>query len=68
MRISLAGLAGKVNSGTITELSSADPIDENSLENPSKVVPRQSSLADAAANFVHSFPGNSVSVIRLGVR
>ena len=68
VRISLAGLAGKVSSGTITELSSADAKDENSLENPSKVVPRQSSLPDAAANFVHAFPGNSVSVIRLGVR
>ena len=67
VRISLAGLKGKVKSGTITVLASADPLDENSLENPNKVVPKESPLADAGADFVHSFPGNSVSVIRLKV-
>ena len=40
VRISLAGLKGKVKSGTVTVLASADPMDENSLDNPSKVVPR----------------------------
>ena len=67
VRISLAGLKGKVKSGTLTVLASADPMDENSLENPDKVVPRQSPLADAGESFVHTFPGNSVSVIRLTV-
>ena len=61
------GLTGKVKSGTVTVLASADPMDENSLDNPNKVVPKESPLADAGANFVHSFPGNSVSVIRLDV-
>ncbi|MGO9111566.1 MAG: alpha-L-arabinofuranosidase C-terminal domain-containing protein [Thermoguttaceae bacterium] len=67
VRISLAGLNGKVKSGTVTVLSSADPMDENSLENPDKVVPKESPLADAGDNFLHNFPGNSVSVIRLTV-
>jgi alpha-L-arabinofuranosidase len=67
VRISLAGLAGKVKSGTVTVLASADPADENSLDEPNKVVPKESPLASAGANFVHSFPGNSVSVIRLAV-
>ena len=67
VRISLAGLKGKVKSGTLAVLTSADPLDENSLENPNKVVPKESPLADAAAKFVHTFPGNSVSVIRLKV-
>ncbi len=67
VRIVLAGLKGKVKSGTLTVLSSADPMDENSLENPGKVVPQESPLADAGAEFVHTFPGNSVSVIRLAV-
>ena len=67
VRISLAGLAGKVKSGTVIVLTSADPMDENSLDNPNKVVPKESPLADAGANFVHRFPGNSVSVIRLDV-
>ena len=65
VRISLAALAGEVKSGTVTVLASADPLDENSLENPNKVVPQESPLADAGADFVHTFPGNSVSVIRL---
>ena len=64
MRISLAGLNGKVTSGTITVLAS-DPKDENSLDNPQKVVPKESPLTSSGASFVHSFPGNSVSVIRL---
>ena len=63
VRISLAGLKGKVKSGTVTVLASADPLDENSLDNPNKVVPKESPLADAGAKFVHNFPGNSVSVI-----
>ncbi len=67
VRISLTGLAGKVKSGTVIVLTSADPMDENSLDNPNKVVPKESPLADAGANFVHRFPGNSVSVIRLDV-
>ena len=57
-----------MKSGTVTVLASADPTDENSLENPNKVVPKESPLADAGDNFVHSFPGNSVSVIRLTVQ
>jgi alpha-L-arabinofuranosidase len=68
VRISLAGLNGKVKSGTVTVLASAASTDENSLDNPNKVVPKESPLADAAANFVHSFPANSVSVIRLTVQ
>ena len=67
VRISVAGLKGKVKSGTITVLASADPLDENSLENPNKVVPKESPLAGASTSFVHNFPGNSVSVIRLTV-
>jgi alpha-N-arabinofuranosidase len=67
VRISLAGLDGKVKSGTVTALASADPKDENSLDNPNKVVPQESPLADAGASFLHRFPANSVSVIRLSV-
>ena len=67
VRISLSGLNGKVKSGTVTVLTSADPADENSLDHPNKVVPKESPLVDAGANFVHRFPGNSVSVIRLTV-
>jgi alpha-L-arabinofuranosidase len=65
VQISLAGLPGKVKLGTVIELTSASPRDENSLDHPNKVVPKESPLADAGAEFVHSFPGNSVSVIRL---
>jgi alpha-L-arabinofuranosidase len=67
VRISLVGLNGKVKSGTITELTSANPTDENSLENPDKVVPKESPLTEFGANFVRSLPGNSVSVIQLQV-
>jgi alpha-L-arabinofuranosidase len=68
VRISLAGLEGKVTSGRLTVLTSADPMDENSLEDRSKVVPKESPLMDVATDFVHTFPGNSVSIIRFTVR
>ena len=65
--IDLQGLGGKVASGTATVLTSADPDDENTLEEPVKVVPATAPLAGAAARFSYCFPANSASVLLLKV-
>jgi alpha-L-arabinofuranosidase len=46
-------------------LTSADPRDENTLDEPTKVVPRSQPLSAAGPVFKHSFPGNSLTVLRV---
>ena len=65
--IHLAGLPGKVLSGAATVLTSTHPDDENTLEQPAKVVPVATPLPEAAARFRHTFPAYSVTVLQLKV-
>jgi alpha-L-arabinofuranosidase len=44
---------------------SGEPGDVNTVADPTKVAPKDSTISNAAANFTHEFPANSVSVIRL---
>jgi alpha-L-arabinofuranosidase len=46
-------------------LTSADARDENTLEEPLKVSPKTQTLKLAGPKFTHSFPGNSLTVIRV---
>ena len=50
---------------TATVLASDKPEDENTLEQPAKVKPFTRKLNDAGAAFRHTFPANSVTVLRL---
>ncbi|MHB8523448.1 MAG: alpha-L-arabinofuranosidase C-terminal domain-containing protein [Limisphaerales bacterium] len=52
-------------SGRAVVLTSANPADENTIDAPLKVAPIQQAIANAAANFRHTFPPNSVTVLRL---
>ncbi len=63
-------LNGTRVSGTAraTVLSSADPADENTLEQPRKLFPVQLTLPCWGAELTHSFPGNSVTVLRFKTR
>jgi alpha-L-arabinofuranosidase len=65
--IELSGLDGKVKSATATVLTSANPDDENSLDEPNKVVPVSNSIDNAAARFNHTFPSYSVTVLKIKV-
>jgi len=49
-------------------LTSADAMDENSLDAPTKVAPVAVAIDSAAEDFTHAFPGNSVTVLRLPIR
>lgn len=44
---------------------SGDLADENSLQSPGKVAPREETVSDVKANFTHTFPANSFTVLRL---
>jgi len=48
-------------------LTSASPADENSLTDPHKVAPHTEEFAIAGPKFTHTFPGNSVTVLRIPV-
>ena len=50
---------------TAIVLASDKPEDENTLEQPAKVKPVMCKVNDAGAAFRHTFPANSVTVLRL---
>jgi alpha-L-arabinofuranosidase len=55
-------------SGTVTVLASDNPLDENSFEQPAKVVPRTSRLEVRGPAIPHTFPPYSLSIIRMKPR
>ena len=63
--IAFDGLAKLAGPASAVVLTSEKPSDENSLENPAKVAPVASGLEVAGGGIRHTFPGNSVTVIRV---
>ena len=57
-----ADLTGR---GTATVLTSDNPEDENSLAEPTKVSPKSEAIHVAGNRFKRTFPGNSLTVLRL---
>jgi alpha-L-arabinofuranosidase len=55
-------------SGQLIVLSSDNPTDENSLDAPEKVSPKTQTLRIDGPDFRHVFPGNSLTVMRIGTR
>lgn len=51
--------------GTATVLTSASGADENSLAEPTKVSPKTEAVSFSGTNLKRSFPGNSLTVLRL---
>jgi len=64
VNITLKG-AGKVNSAGHSITVTGAPEDENSLANPTKVIPSTGSFA-AGSTFKYRFPAYSVTVLRIG--
>ena len=54
--------------GTAAVLTSASPLDENTLENPKKVYPKPEDVKLMGAGFKRTFPGNSLTVIRFNTK
>jgi len=64
-QIDLRG-AGKLSgSGKVILLTSKNPLDENTLEEPTKVSPKTESLSISGNTLTRSFPGNSLTIIRI---
>ena len=47
-------------------LTSASPRDENTIDQPTKVSPKTERLTVTSPKFTRSFPGNSLTVLRIG--
>ena len=62
--IQLRGVKAVAPQAAAVVLTSADPSNENSLEQPAKVAPVTGTVK-AAPNFRHTFPANSLTVLRL---
>lgn len=63
--IDLKGINGVSGDAEAIVLTSADPTDENTLEEPTKVSPTTETFSVTDARFTRSFPGNSFTVLRI---
>jgi alpha-L-arabinofuranosidase len=63
--LQLEGITGLDCSARATVLTSANGEDENSLEQPNKVAPKDQSFKVQNSAIRASFPGNSLTVIRI---
>jgi alpha-L-arabinofuranosidase len=67
-KVQVRGLSGLQPKATATVLTSPDPMDENSIDEPVKVAPVTRAIENAGPAFTHTFPANSVTVLRLKTR
>ena len=63
--VKLDGATGVSKGAKAIVLTSPNPMEENSLEEPKKVAPVEAALDNPGASFKRAFPGNSVTVLRL---
>jgi alpha-L-arabinofuranosidase len=66
--VKLQGAHKLESTATLTMLASPNAADENSLEHPTKVAPKTSSITIPGPVFSHTFPANSLSVLRVKTR
>lgn len=66
--VMLNGAEGLAQQAEATVLSSASSLDENSLDNPTKVVPHKEQMRLSGNRIIRKFPANSVTVLRISTR
>jgi alpha-L-arabinofuranosidase len=66
MTVNILGAA--LSSGTATVLRSDNPLDENTFEEPTKIVPRSSTVAVGGRAISHTFEPYSLTILRLKAR
>jgi alpha-L-arabinofuranosidase len=64
-QIDLKGSGKLSGSGKVIMLASENPLDENTLEEPTKVSPKTETLSISGNTITRSFPGNSLTIIRI---
>jgi alpha-L-arabinofuranosidase len=62
------GLAIRPGSANLTVLESTSLSDNNSLEEPARVVPKESRLENPGVESAHEFPPRSLSILRWETR
>lgn len=68
VRVQLGGLKKVASTGTLTVLSSTDPSDGNTLDEPTRVAPRTQTLRGIAKEFTLTLPPYSVAVLEFEVQ
>jgi alpha-L-arabinofuranosidase len=63
--IDIKGAGALTGNGKVIVLTSASPLDENTLEEPTKVSPKTEPLIIFGNTISRSFPGNSLTIIRI---
>lgn len=66
--IDLKGTDALTGNGKAIGLTSASPLDENTLDEPTKVSPKTESFKFSGRKLARSFPANSFTVLRLETR
>ena len=65
VELNLAGAPKLSGAAQAIVLTSASPRDENTIDQPTKVSPRTETLTVRGPKFTHTFPGNSLTVLRI---
>ncbi|QSB26317.1 alpha-L-arabinofuranosidase C-terminal domain-containing protein [Flavobacterium sp. CLA17] len=63
--INLSGAEKLTGKGKAIVLTSATPLDENTMEQPTKVSPKTENVKFSGTTLTRSFPGNSLTILRL---
>jgi len=63
--INLSGAENLTGKGKSFILTSASPLDENSMEQPTRVSPKPENVKFSGTTITRSFPGNSLTILRL---
>ena len=63
--INLSGAEKLTGKGKAIVLTSASPLDENTMEQPTKVSPKTENVKFSGTTLTRSFPGNSLTILRL---
>ncbi len=66
--INLAGVEKLSGTGKTTVLTSPNPLDENSLDEPFKVFPKTGEIKLKGNKLKHDFPGNSFTIFRIPLK
>lgn len=64
-QINLQGTENLSGKGKAIFLTSANPLDENTLDSPTRVSPKTESIKFSGAKIIRTFQGNSLTVLRL---
>jgi alpha-L-arabinofuranosidase len=67
LRIDLQG-ASSIGGSARGQVLTGQPTDINTVENPTKIVPRPFTINNTGKSFTHTFAPHSVSVFRLKTR